>query len=165
MGPGRRKEIERHLSGDELDARLRDAEDPEMVRRLGFIKNLYRGDTLGEAAEREGMSQPTGARWAAQWNDGGVDELAPDHGGGRPPKLTASERQQLRQLLETDQPWTTRAVHHLIEERFDVTYHPNYIYELLRSLDVHSAKARPQRPERPDNDGEIPEDRPEDVLE
>jgi transposase len=163
MGKGRRKEIERHLSEDDLDARLRDAEDPEMVRRLGFIKNLYRGDTLGEAAAREGRSQPTGARWAAQWNDGGVDELAPDHGGGRPPKLTASERQQLWQLLETDQPWTTRAVHHLIEERFDVTYHPNYIYELLQSLDVHSAKARPQRPERPDDAEELSDDRPEDA--
>jgi transposase len=165
MGTGRRKEIERHLSEDDLDARRRDADDPEMVRRLGFIKNLYQGDTLGEAAGREGKSQPTGARWAAQWNDGGVDELAPDHGGGRPPKLTASERQQLRELLETDQPGTTRPVRDLIEERFDVTYHPNYIYELLRSLDVRYAKSRPQWPERPDNDGETREDRSDDALE
>jgi len=164
MGTGRRKEIERHLSEDDLDARLRDAEDPAMVRRLGFIKNLYRGDTLGEAADREGKSQPTGARWAARWNDGGVDELAPDHGGGRPPKLTPSERQQLWELLAADHPRTTRAVHDLIEERFDVTYHPNYIYELRRSLDVHSAKPRPQRPERPD-DAETPEDRTDDALE
>jgi len=58
----RRKEIERHLSEAELDVQLRDEEDPEMVRRLGFIKNLYQGDTLGEAADREGKSQPTGAR-------------------------------------------------------------------------------------------------------
>ena len=84
MGTGRRKKIERHLSEADLDAKLRDADDPEMVRRLGFIKNLYRGDTLGEAAGRERKSQPTGAPWAAQWNDGGVDEFAPDHGGGRP---------------------------------------------------------------------------------
>jgi len=109
------------------------------------------------------MSQPTGARWAARWNDGGVDELAPDHGGGRPPKLTPSERQQLRELLAADHPRTTRAVHDLIEERFGVTYHPNYIYELLRSLDVHSAKPRPQRPERPDGAEELPEDRSEDA--
>jgi transposase len=160
MGTRRRKEIERHLSENDLDARLRDTEDPEMVRRLGFIKNLYRGDTLGDAADREGKSQPTGARWAAQWNDGGVDELAPDHGGGRPSKLTASERQQLRQLLATGHPRTTRAVHQIIEERFHVTYHPNYIYELLRSLDVHSVEPRQQRPERPDDDGETPEDGP-----
>ena len=165
MVTGRRKEIERHLSEDDMNARLRDADDPEMVRRLGFIKNLYQGDTLGDAADREGMSQPTGARWAARWNDGGLDELAPDHGGGRPSKLTASERQQLRELLETEKPLTTRAFHDLIEERFDVTYHPNSIYELLRSLNVHSAEPRPQRPERPDNDGETPEDRPDEALE
>jgi transposase len=42
-----------------------------MVRQLGFIKNLYQGDTLGESADREGKSQPTGARWAERWNDGG----------------------------------------------------------------------------------------------
>jgi transposase len=59
----------------------------------------------------------------------------------------------------------TRTVHDLIEERFDVTYHPNYIYELLGSLDVHSAEPRPQRPERPDDDAETPEDRPDDALE
>jgi hypothetical protein len=35
---------ERHLRA-ELDARLRDVDDPEMVRRFGFIKNPYRGDT------------------------------------------------------------------------------------------------------------------------
>ena len=102
-----------------------------MVLRLGFVNNLYQGDTLGEAADREGKSQPTGARWAEQWNDGGVGELAPDHGGGRPSKLTAGERQQLREHLEAEQPWTTEEVRSLIEEEFGVTYHPNYIYELL----------------------------------
>jgi len=142
MGNGRRKVIERHLSVTELDARLRDADDPEMVRRLGFIKNLYQGDTLGDVAGREGKSQPTGARWAERWNDDGVSGLAPDHGGGRPSKLTDGERQQLRDLLEADQPWTTQEILHLIEEKFDVMYHPNYIYELLRSLDMHYAKPR-----------------------
>jgi transposase len=164
MGTGRRKDIERHLSEAEVDARLRDEEDPEMVRRLGFIKNLYQGDTLGEAAGREGKSQPTGARWAARWNDGGVDGLAPDHGGGRPSKLTARERTHLRQQLETARPKTIQDVIHLIEEEFGVTYHPNYIYELLRSFDMLSAKSRPKRPERPDDADEILEDRLNDAL-
>ena len=81
-----------------------------MVRRLGFIKNLYEGDTLGEAAGREGKSQPTGARWAARWSDGVAGEFAPDHGGGRPPKLTAGESEQLRELLEPDHLWMAREV-------------------------------------------------------
>jgi transposase len=164
METGRRKEIERHLSEAEVDAKLRDEEDPEMVRRLGFIKNLYQGDTLGEAAGREGKSQPTGARWAERWNDDGVSGLAPDHGGGRPSKLTDGERQQLRDLLEADQPWTTQDVLHLIEEEFGVTYHPNYIYELLRSFDMHDAEPRPKLPERPDDADEILEDRLDDAL-
>ncbi|PSP47573.1 hypothetical protein BRC75_09260 [Halobacteriales archaeon QH_7_69_31] len=154
MRNGRRKDIERHLSEAELDARLRVADDPEMVRRLGFVKNLYQGDTLGEAAGREGKSQPTGARWAERWNDGGVSGLAPDHGGGRPSKLTDGERQQLRDLLEADQPWTIQEVLHLIEEEFDVTYHPNYIYELLRSLDIHYIK-----PRIPNQRADLPRDR------
>jgi transposase len=164
MGTGRRKEIERHLSEAEVDAELRDEEDPEMVRRLGFIKNLYQGDTLGEAAGREGKSQPTGARWAERWNDGGVYELAPDHDGGRPSKLTARERTHLRQQLETDRPWTTQDVLHLIEEEFGVTYHPNYMYELLRSLDVDDAKPRPNRPQRPGDADETLEDRLDEAL-
>ena len=70
-----------------LDARLRDADDPEIVRRLGFIKNLYRGDTFGDAADQVGKSQPTGARWAERWNDGGLSRLAPDYDGMRPSRL------------------------------------------------------------------------------
>ena len=101
-----------------------------MVRRLGFVKNLYQGDRLGEAAVWEWKSQPTGARWAERWNDGGVGELAPGHGGGRPPKLTVEERQRVRDHLGADQPWTTEEVRSIIEEQFGVTYHPSYIYEL-----------------------------------
>ena len=164
MGNGRRKDIERHLTEEELDAKLRDETDSEMVRRLSFVKNLYYGDTLGEAAERVGKSQPTGARWAERWNSEGLDGLAPDHGGGRPPKLDADDRHRLRDLLETNQPWTTQAVRNLIEEEFDVTYHPNYIYVLLREFDMHYAKPRPKRPERPENAAEILEDRVDERL-
>jgi transposase len=164
MGNGRRKEIERHLTEDELDAKLRDETDPEMIRRLSFVKNLYHGDTLGEAADRVGKSQPTGARWAERWNSSGLDGLAPDYSDGRPPKLNADERQRLQELLEADQPWTTQEIRHLIEEEFDVSYHPNYIYKLLRHFEMHYAKPRPKRPERPENADEILEDRLDESL-
>jgi len=165
MGNGRRKEIKRHLTEGELDAKLREETDPEMVRRLSFVKNLYHGDTLGDAADRVGRSQPTGARWAERWNSDGLDGLAPDHGGGRPPKLDGDEREELRGLLEAGEPWTTQEVRHLIAEEFDVTYHPNYIYELLREFGMHYAKPRPKRPERPENADEILNDRIEETLE
>lgn len=160
----RRKNIERHLTEEQLDEQLNQTDDPELLQRLIFVKNLYAGDTLGEAAGRVGRSQPTGGRWAQRWNDGGVEGLAPEWGDGRPSKLSDAERQRLRELLEEDQPWTTQEVLHLIEEEFDVSYHPNYIYELLRSFDMHYAKPRPRRPERPNNADEILEERLDDAL-
>lgn len=165
IGGNRHKELIRHLTETELAAELRDCKNAEMVRRLGFIKNLYHGDTIAEAAKREGKSQPTGGRWLNRWNEGGVDDLKPDHGGGRPPKLDEDEQDCLRQLLEADQPWTTQEVRTLIEEEFDVIYHPNYIHELLRLLGMNYAIPRPERPERPDNADEILKERLDDMLE
>jgi transposase len=162
---GRQKEIEQHLTESELDDRIKSADDPKIVQRLIFVKNLYNGDTLGEAAERVGKSQPTGGRWADRWNEDGLDGLAPDWGDGRPSKLDDEERARLRELLEADQPWTTQEILHLIEEEFDVSYHPNYIYELLRSFDMHYAKPRPKRPERPEDAEEQLEERIDRTLE
>jgi transposase len=161
---GRRKEIQRHLTDAELDEQIKSADDPKLVQRLIFVKNLYTGDTLGEAAERVGKSQPTGGRWADRWNEDGIDGLAPDWGDGRPSKLDDDERARLRELLKADQPWTTQEVLNLIEEEFDVKYHQNYIYKLLRSFDMHYAKPRPKRPERPENADEILDDRTDDTL-
>jgi len=159
MANGRRKEIIRHLTEEELTKKLRDADDPKIVRRLGFVKNLYQGDTLAEAADREGKSQPTGVRWAERWNEGGLEALTPDYGTGRPAKLDEHQQERLKRLLEEGQPWRTQEILHLIEKEFDVTYHPNYIHELLRGFDMNYAKPRPKRPERPDDAAEILEDR------
>lgn len=161
---GRRKKIERHLDEEALDERINGADEPAIVQRLCFVKNLYEGDTIGEAARRVGVSQPTGGRWADRWNEDALDGLAPDWGGGRPPKLDEDERAKLRDLLEADEPWTTQEIRHLVQEEFGVTYHPNYIHEVLRSFDMHYAKPRPRRPERPDNAEDVLEDRIDEAI-
>ena len=48
MKRSRRKEIEHHLTEEEIDELLREAEDDHHVRRLGFLKNLYHGDSIPE---------------------------------------------------------------------------------------------------------------------
>lgn len=136
MANGRRKDIHKHLTEETLDENLRQADDAEMVRRIGFIKNLYKGDTIAEAADRQGVSQPTGVRWSERWNSGGIEGLKPDFGGGRPPKLDEDEREQLKALLKEGDQWTTQEIGHFIDEEFGVTFHPNYIYQLLRELGV-----------------------------
>lgn len=140
MGNGRRRDVKRHLDDAELSEQIRSERNPEMVRRLGFIKNLYQGDTITEAAEREGKSQPTGGRWLDRWNEGGRAALEPDHGGGRPPKLDEDDRDELRRLLNADGPWTIQEIRERIETEFAVEYHPTYVYELIRDFEMNVEK-------------------------
>ena len=163
MERSRRKEIKHHLSEDEIDELLREAEDDHRLRRLGFVKNLYLGDSIPEAADREGRSAATGDRWAEAWNEGGLEALMPSFGGGRPPKLDDEEQDELVEMLREGQPWKSQEIQHLLQEEFDVSYSPNYLGTFLRELGLSYAKPRPKRPHRPENPDEILEERVDDA--
>jgi len=164
MERSRRKEIKRHLSEEEIDELLREAEDDHRLRRLGFLKNLYQGDSIPEAADREGRSAATGDRWAEAWNEGGLEELMPSFGGGRPPKLDEDEQEELIEMLRDGQPWKSQEIQHLLKEEFDVEYSRNYLGTFLRNLGLSYAKPRPKRPHQPENPDEILEERVVDAL-
>ncbi|GCF14482.1 hypothetical protein Harman_24170 [Haloarcula mannanilytica] len=92
-----------HLSPAELDRAINEAQaadETRLVRRLCFVKNLYQGKTQQQAGNTVGVSQPTSSRWARVWNDGGVDGLRPRFGGGRPPKLTPAQWDEICTILE-----------------------------------------------------------------
>ena len=97
---GRETEIVRHLSEDDLDRLLTETDDEKVSKRLTFVKRLYKGATLEDAADDVGMSQSTGSRWAKLWNKGGLGLLTPSFGGGRPPKLNDKQRERLLDRLE-----------------------------------------------------------------
>ncbi len=158
MERSRRKEIKYHLAEEKIDELLREAEDDHHLRRLGFLKNLYQGDSIPEAADREGRSATTGGRWADAWNLDGLEGLMPSFGGGRPPKLDEDEKQKLVNLLRDGQPWKAQEIQHLLQEEFGVSYSPNYLGTFLRKLGLSYAKPRPKCPNRPDNPDEILDD-------
>lgn len=165
MSGNRRMEIEHHIPEDELERLIEETDDDHILRRLIFVKNLYHGDSLAEAADRVGRSAATGSRWANQWNDGGLDELAPDFGGGRPPKLDEAQQEELREILAAGDSWTTQEIRTILSDQFDVSYHPNYLSRFLRSLGLRYAIPRPNRPDRPENAAEILEDRVDEAVE
>jgi transposase len=158
MKSNRRGLLVRHLSGGELDQAIEDAQKADktrLVRRLCYVKNLYHGDTREEAGDRVGISRSTTHRWARAWNEAGVEGLRPGFGGGRPPKLTSAQFDELCAILKESQPWTPRAIHTLIEERYGVTYDPGHLSRKLRASGMHYAKPRPMDPRSPDNADEI----------
>jgi putative transposase len=90
--------------------------------------------------------------------------LRPSFGGGRPPKLSPAQFEELCETLEAGQPWTPREIHALIEERYGVTYHPAHLSRKLRAAGMKYAKPRPMDPRRPENAEEILAERLDQTL-
>ena len=158
---GREKELVRHLSEEELERLLTETDDIKVYKRLVFLKLLYGGATLAEAATDVGVSEGTASNWVERWNEGGLGKLTPNFGGGRPPKLDQSQQEQLIERLREGQPWKKQEIQHLLDEEFDVEYHPNYLPTFLDDLGLHYAIPRTKRPDRPDNAAEILDERVE----
>lgn len=154
----------RYLSDEDLDRLLTEVDDPKVVRSLTFVKNLNEGDTLEEAATRVGKSESTGSRWAQRWNEGGLGQLTPNFGDGSPPKLGEYEQKELFELLREGQPWEQQEIQHLLNEEFDVEYHPDYLSTFLRELGLSYSIPRTKRPSRPDDAEEILDERLDEAL-
>jgi len=58
-------------------------------------------------------------------------------------------------LFEADQPWTPQQIHLLIEDRYNVSYHPSHLSRKLRAAGMRYAKPRPMDPRRPVDAKEI----------
>lgn len=74
---GEPPDVDRPIPVEELTAEIGDATDPEFVRRLVFVRSLYAGDAVADAADRVGCSVDTGWHWLTTWNEGGIDALRP----------------------------------------------------------------------------------------
>lgn len=59
------------LTEEELDRLLTDTDDVKVHERLVFIKRLYKGATLAEAADDVGRSEGTADNCVERWNEGG----------------------------------------------------------------------------------------------
>ena len=62
MSGDRRKEIMYHLPEEKIDELLRETTDDRRKERVGFLKNLYYGDSVTKLlTARDGRQQPGGA--------------------------------------------------------------------------------------------------------
>jgi putative transposase len=126
--------IERWLSEDEIDQQLRATERPAKLRRLGFIKNLYQGDSVEDAINREGHTKSTGYRWRRRWNNGGIEAMMPAYSGGRPEKLPADAAAAIREHVDQEQPCSTAELRSLLDSEYNVTYATGYLPRKLKEI-------------------------------
>lgn len=121
------------------------------TRRRIAGRLLLEDRPLQEVADIVGASLSSVKRWKKKVEEGGLDALATKPRPGRPPALSAADKERLVEILlagpieagyHTDL-WTCKRVAEVISREFGVQYHERYPWELLRSLGFTC-----QKPER-----------------
>jgi transposase len=117
---------------------------PEQLeaRRRRAIELLDAGESLSSVARAVNASVSSVYRWRQAYQAEGLKGLLPKPTPGRPPKLSATQRERLRKLLQGGPPaagyetelWTLRRVAELIESEFRVSYHPCHVWRVLKKM-------------------------------
>lgn len=144
-------EVRRHLSKDRLKELIRDEDDPRIRERLIFIMSLYDGDSVETATDRIARAKTTGYNWLRRWNEDGLEGLKPDFGGGRPPKLSYENREELEEILRERDDWTLKEVKKRIREDFGVEYSRSHLAKILKSIGMTYGKPYQKDYRRPEN--------------
>lgn len=105
-----------------------------------------------EIARQLGVSRTTVSDWAKTIEAKGIRGLRKKKAVGSQSKLSQPQKQKLKYMLDrgalangfsTDR-WTLERVRQLIRQKFEITYHPNYLNRLLRNLGFSPQKPLPQ---------------------
>lgn len=120
-------------------------------RRKRVITFLRQKLTLHEIARRMDCHASSVLRWRDAFQSGGKDALKAKPASGRPPRLTAKQKERLVRLLTKGamahgyrtELWTTQRIADLIERQLGVKYHRNHVGKLLHQIGFSH-----QKPER-----------------
>ncbi len=149
---GRREtiQIQRRMSGEELDRRIRTLEkDTRILKRLYFIRHRYDGDSVELAAHKIGVYKMVAYQWQDRWNRDGCGGLIPRFAGGKPAKLSPEKMERLRSILAERDDWTTEEAQEIMEKRFGVSFSLKHVRTILRKMGMHHAKPYPHDYRRP----------------
>jgi len=131
-------------------ARAYKAGDLPLVKRVSALLAIGRGEAVGSIAESLGVSASSVYGWLQTLLVEGVDGLRVHWRGGRPPKLTPTQRRRLAEIVEAGPEaagfptgcWYALLLQQVIWREFGVTYHVQYVATLLHNLGFSFQKAR-----------------------
>jgi transposase len=122
-----------------------------VARRLQAVLLNAEGRTSGELAEIFKAPRSKVSEWLSRYEGYGIDGLLEGYRSGRPAQLTAVQRVQLGDILESGPVacgldtgiWTSPMIAWVIAEEFGIQYHPGHVRKLL-----HAVGFSVQRPRR-----------------
>jgi transposase len=121
-----------------------------LIRRIHALLAVAEGKTLDDVAETLGVGEQTVRDWQHAFLAEGVASLLYRPRAGRPAKLTASQRQELKEIVLTGPEaagyssgcWTSGMIADLIKLRFRVDSAPRYVCYLLGLLGLSFQRGR-----------------------
>ncbi|HJZ48689.1 MAG TPA: IS630 family transposase, partial [Roseiflexaceae bacterium] len=121
-----------------------------MIKRISALLLLVDGRTVSDIAARLAVSTQTIYAWRAAFLVRRYESLSRRSSPGRPPKLTASQRAQLKALVSAGPEaagydtgcWNSALIQDLIQREFGRLYNVHYLSELLGNLGFSYQKAR-----------------------
>jgi transposase len=130
------KKVNRHVKKSKLTKLInKHDQNPDVVKKLTFIRFLYNGKTVPEVVELMEVALSTGHRWLDEWNEGGYEGLFPKYkNGGRKAKLTDEQFVKLDEIMINESYLTTRKVHEIIKTNFNVDYSMNRVRATIHKL-------------------------------
>src|SRR5437867_5898661 len=131
-------------------ARAYRAGDRPLVRRVSALLAIGRGETVATIAQSLGASPSTVYGWLTTFLVEGVMGLAVQWRGGRPCKLTPTQRARLQEIVRAGPQaagfptgcWNALLLQTVIDREFHQTYNVHYVAALLKNLGFSFQKAR-----------------------
>ena len=154
MGMGRAIALRADFSAAELRSLAGKAKDANQARRLLALAAVRDGQDRKAAARIGGMDRRTLRDWVHRFNASGPDGLINAKAPGPAPKLSAEQREELRQLVAAGPDpekdgvvrWGCVDLRRVIEKRWNVDLDEVSIGRLLKQFGFSHVRARPRHP-------------------
>lgn len=131
-------------------ARAYQAGDLSLVKRVSALLAIGRGETVETIATSLGVGTSSVYSWLTTFLVEGVAGLAVQGRGGRPSKLTPTQKARLKEVVTAGPQaagfptgcWNALLIQTIIWREFGRTYNIHYVAALLQSLGFSFQKAR-----------------------
>lgn len=129
---------------------LRDGAYRVATRLHAVVLNME-GKSAPEIADILKVHRSKVSIWLRNWQENGMDGILEGHRSGRPPAMSAAQRQDLADILDsgpvaygfTSGVWTSPMVARVIKEEFSITYNPAHVSRILH--DIGFSVQRPRK--------------------
>ena len=115
---------------------------PRVVQRTQGVMLSLEKYSINDIACILHVQRSTVHNWITAWNEFGKIALLEGHRSGRPTLLNNDNREKLADIIDSGPVaygldtgvWTSPILRYVIENEFNITYHPGHVRKLIKQL-------------------------------